>query len=469
MNDIRRMTVSVEEKSVASAMWKRRIVLAVVAGITLRAIMAFGIVGDMPQMGDGPAYVEQARAILAGTVDHFYFPPGTALFTLPVFSLLGFSVFSEHLAGFCIGVFFLVSVVLLARSILASPRAVFVASVIVAAYPHVLLSTAQISSLPLTAAFVSLAIACSVRARVNDSAFWWFACAVASAAAVLVRPGTLLLPIVIIVSSLRAFDRTSLTTLAFAKPFLVTGLTISALCLPVAVFHVSGGHGFTLATNSEWNILLANNAYTPDYKTAHFGQRAIADLDPAAQSYIRQFFATETAEPASVAQRKRMLDSATAYMIDNPIRTLWRMSNRIRGFFGCDYTAAREMQLAFGYSDRVFSLIMLAEGGMYLFVLFGWLIWMIIDGSAVALSRTFQLGVLLSIISPHVLAFSLAKYHLPVVPMMICAASAVFSRLWETETGLSAMFGKHRKALIIIALLVVVIQVEHLLNLVWFR
>jgi 4-amino-4-deoxy-L-arabinose transferase-like glycosyltransferase len=469
MHDIRRMTVSVDEKSASAACWNHRILMVIAVGVVLRLIVVFGPLGSMPQMGDGPAYVEQARSILSGTVDHFYFPPGTAFFTLPVFALAGFSLFSEHLAGFLIGLLFLVSTVFLAQTILASSRAVFIAALISAVYPHVLLSTAQISSLPLAASLVSLSIASAVRARRHDSTGWWFACGLACSAVVLVRPGTLLLPVVIVAMTWFSTPRTERVLRRIYRPFVILGMILATFCLPVGLFHASRGHGLTLATNSEWNVLLANNAHTPDYKTGHFGQRAIADLDTSAQAYIRQFFTAETAESATVAQRRLMLDSAQAYMLDNPLRTLWRMSNRVRGFFGCDYTAAREMQLVFGYSDRVFASVMAVEGGLYLLVLLGWLFYLVVDGSSMGLSRAFQIGVLLSIMAPHILAFSLAKYHLPFVPVMICATAAVFARPRGAESGVMASWVKRRNQLIILLLIVVVIQVEHLLNLVWYR
>jgi len=469
MNDIRRMTVPEGIKSNYKATWERRTLVVIVVGILLRFVMTFLVVGSMPQMGDGPAYVEQARKLLSGTVDHFYFPPGTALFTLPVFALAGFSTFSQHLAGFAIGVFFLMSTVFLARTILPAPKAVFVSALIAALYPHVLLSTAQISSLPLAAALVSVAMASGMRAVRGASAPWWLACALACGSAILVRPGTLLLPVVIIAMAWFAIDREKRTPGALLRPLVIMGAGVTALCLPVGLFHASGGHGMTLATNSEWNILLANNAHTPDYKTGHFGQRAIADLDTAAQSYIRQFFTTETAEPASSLQRQAMMDSATAYMINHPVRTLWRISNRVRGFFGCDYTAAREMQLVFGYSDRVFAAVMVFEAGVYLLVLLGWLLQLVFNDAGMGLARGSQIAVLLAIMAPHVLAFSLAKYHLPVVPVMICAAAAVISNLQNGDGGLKIHLRKRRKTLIIIALAVALVQLEHLLHLVWYR
>lgn len=459
----------VHDNSAENASWDHRIRLTIVVGIVLRLIVAFGLAGSMPQMGDGPAYVQQARSILSGTVDHFYFPPGTAFFTLPVFSVAGFSVVTEHLAGFVIGVVFLLSTVFLARTILDSSKAVFFATLISVVYPHVLLSTAQISSLPLTAALISVAIASSVRAQRRRSTIWWIICGLACGGAMLVRPGTLLLPVVIVGMTWFTSDRSARSLRQILIPSALIGIAVATLCLPVGLFHASRGHGLTLATNSEWNILLANNAYTPDYKTGHFGQRAIADLDPAAQSYVRQFFTTETAEPATATQRQRMLDSATAYMLDHPLRTLWRMSNRVRGFFGCDYTAAREMQLVFGYSDRVFASVMLVEGGFFLVILLGWLFYLVQGGGSMGLTRPFQIAVLASIIVPHILAFSLAKYHLPFVPVMICATASVFAWHQSTESGFIEVLNDKRKALTMLVIVVVAVQVEHLLNLVWYR
>jgi hypothetical protein len=112
---------------------------------------------------------------------------------------------------------------------------------------------------------------------------------------------------------------------------------------------------------------------------------------------------------------------------------------------------------------------MAVEGGLYLLVLLGWLFHLVVDGSSMGLSRAYQIGVLLSIMAPHILAFSLAKYHLPFVPVMICATAAVFSRPLSAEGGIMASWVKRRNLLIIMLLIVVVIQVEHLLNLVWYR
>ena len=107
MNDIRRMLVPEFFRSADDHVWLRRVRYVVLVGILLRLVMVFVVVGGMPQMGDGPAYVRQATELLSGTADHFYFPPGTALFTLPVFALFGVSPLTEHLAGALISIAFL--------------------------------------------------------------------------------------------------------------------------------------------------------------------------------------------------------------------------------------------------------------------------------------------------------------------------------------------------------------------------
>lgn len=468
MNDIRRMLVPQFFQTDDNSVWLRRIRLAVLVGILLRCIMAFAVVGGMQQMGDGPAYVRQATEILSGAADHFYFPPGTALFTLPVFALFGVSPLTEHLAGVLISIAFLGGVVWLALAILNSRRAVFIAALVAAVYPHVVLSAAQISSLPLTAALVSVAIASCVRAQ-RGSFAWWVVSASFCAMAMLVRPGTVLLPVILgawgIVEAYRAGR--SPARLVGVPVIMVT--IIAVVCVPVMTFHAGRGHGWTLATNSEWNLLLANNAYTPDYKTGHFGQRSIADLPPDAQTFIRQFFTTETAEPASLAQRTRMADSAKAYISANPGRTILRISNRARGFFGCDYTAAREMQLVFGYSDAIFGLFMMLEGGFYLLVLIGWGIFLLWGKSGGVVPWFLHIGVLFAIIAPHLAAFALAKYHLPVVPLMICASAALADAALRRNAPVYETLGKQRIALTILVLVVVAIQIEHVYQLILLR
>lgn len=468
MNDIRRMKSLQFFQSTDDTVWLRRIRTTVLVGILLRFLMAFVVVGGMQQMGDGPAYVRQATELLSGTVDHFYFPPGTALFTLPVFVVFGVSPLSEHLAGVLISIAFLGGVAWLAQTILPSKRAVFFAVLLASTYPHSVLSAAQISSLPLTAALVSVAIAACVRAQ-NGTLLWWMVSACACAFAILVRPGTVLLPVVLGLWGIVGMYRSGRTsTSLIAAPVIIAGF-IALVCVPALLFHASKGHGWTLATNSEWNLLLSNNAYTPDYKTGHFGQRAIADLSPEAQLFIRKFFATETAEPASLEQRTRMADSAKSYILSNPVRTLWRVSNRARGFFGCDYTAAREMQLVFGYGDTAFGLLMALEGGIYLLLLLGWCFYLLGGEPGSTMPASVQFGIVSAVIAPHLVAFALAKYHLPIVPLMICGAAAFVDVVLRHDNNLLDRLTKRRKQLIVILLVVMAIQIEHLYQLIRLR
>lgn len=469
MSDIRSMTWGSFFHASSESDWQRRILRVVLLGILLRLVMALAIVPQMQQMGDGPAYVRQVQQIFAGSLDHFYFPPGTALVTMPVFGLLGFSVTAEHLAGVMISIGFLLSTVYLARSIQLSGQATYLAALIAAIYPHVVLSSAQISSLPLTAVCVSMAVGAALRAARTLSLRHWCLASLFCGLAVLTRPGTLLMaPLLLILgwSMIRHRpDRWRLTPVGAVIMVTIVGL----MMLPVMLFHAGRGHGSVLATNSEWNLLLANNRYTPDYKTGHFGQRALSDLDPEAEIYIRRFFDGETAENATRLQREAMLDSARSYIAQNPGRTAWRMSNRLRGFFGCDYTAARELQLVFGYSDAVFGLVMIAEGGFFLLVLCGWLVFFVGGQGAPSPGRWFHIALLAAIIAPHIAAFALAKYHLPLVPVMICASGIVGSWLVDPSTHGADFFGKRRKVLIIMAIAAAFVQAEHLYNLVILR
>jgi 4-amino-4-deoxy-L-arabinose transferase-like glycosyltransferase len=469
MSDIRSMSWSSFFHASSENEWQRRILRVVLLGILLRLVMAFAIVPGMQQMGDGPAYVRQVHQIFAGTLDHFYFPPGTALVTMPVFGMFGFSIAAEHLAGVLISIGFLLSTVYLARSMQLSGRATFLAALIVALYPHVVLSSAQISSLPLTAIFVSMAVGGAVRASRMGSAIHWCMTSLFCGLAVLTRPGTLLLaPLLMILGWSMIRHRPEYWRPASVAATIMA-VILCLMTLPVVSFHAGRGHGSVLATNSEWNLLLSNNRYTPDYKTGHFGQRALTDIDAEAETFIRAFFTGETAENATQRQREVMLDSARRFMAQNPGRTAWRMTNRVRGFFGCDYTAARELQLVFGYSDAVFGLVMMAEGGFFLLVLCGWLVFIVAYTASPVPGRWFHIALLVAIIAPHVVAFSLAKYHLPLVPIMICASGLVGSWLLNPSGECNATFGKRRKVLVILGVALAFVQVEHLYNLVILR
>lgn len=455
-------------QSTDDRLWKRRIQSTIVIGIGIRLLVAFVVLPVMPQMGDGPSYVRQAHQILLGTIDRFYFPPGTALFSAPIFSVLGFSTTSEHLVGVAISVLFLVATTWLARSILADHRAVFIATLIAALYPHVVLSAAQISSLPLTAAMLSLAVGAMSRANRDESVWWSLASGAFCGAAVVIRPGTILLPVVLCGWLLLGMYRRKSSTSAAMQLIVVHWAVIVALCLPVLQFHSYRGHGLVLSTNNEWNFLIANNHYTPDYKTGHFGQRAMHDIDPDAAAYLRQFIHHDSPESASLFDRRRMVDSATTFITEHPVRTVWRVTNRFRGFWGLDYTAARELQLNYGYSDVVFGLVLLFEGGGYLVVLFLWLIWLVRDNGVSSISRWWHVALSLAIMVPHLVAFSLAKYHLPVIPLMCCSAALVIQRYF-CHDGLLRELSERRYLLIILVIAVLLIQVEHLIHLIILR
>ncbi|MBU3698580.1 MAG: glycosyltransferase family 39 protein [Candidatus Kapabacteria bacterium] len=469
MSDIRRMVGGSFFKETSQEVWTRRIRLALLVGVTLRLLVAFVVLPDMPQMGDGPAYVRQVNQVLSGTLDHWYFPPGTALVTMPVIQLLGPGILAEHITGVLISIAFMLSITWLARSLQLSDPAVFVATLLGALYPHVVLSSVQISSLPLTSAAVAMALGAMIRAVRSRSHLMWILAAFFCGLAVLTRPGTMLLaPFMLVWTWIELKGHRERVRRVFVAKVILLAV-LGGMTLPVLWFHAQRGHGWTLSTNSEWNVLLANNRFTPDYKTGHFGQRALTDIDPEAEAFIRGFFDGETAENASLAQREVMLDSARAFMAQNPGRTLYRMSNRVRGFFGCDYTAARELQLVFGYPDAVFAMVMLLEGGFFLLVLFGWIIHTLLRSGAWSGGRLLHWGVFGVIIAPHVAAFALAKYHLPIVPLMICATAVVATEVFQRPKSVAVRLKEWRNRLVIIVVALLALQFEHLYHLIILR
>lgn len=127
------------------------------------------------------------------------------------------------------------------------------------------------------------------------------------------------------------------------------------------------------------------------------------------------------------------------------------------------------MQLVFGYSDAMFGLLMILEGGVYLLVLIGWLFFLLWGEAGGALPRYLHIGVLLAIIAPHLAAFALAKYHLPVVPLMICGAAACLDAALRGDAEMHGRSVKRRMALIIMMLAVVAVQVEHVYQLILLR
>lgn len=446
------------------AMWRRRIIVTLVVGLLFRCVLAFGVFQQMPQTEDGPSYRTQALQILDGTQGYFFFPPGTAISAAPVYAVFGTSSAVDHGIALIFWMLFSISCAWLAWLVCTDKRSAWYATMMATFLPHGLLATSTISSQPLATALVTSSLCLIVLAYRNRRVLPWTIASVLLGYATITRPATIVLSAIAVFALVVAWKKMRLPTgvTLVALTTLVAGQAI--FIVPVVLHNHACGQGYALSTNNEWNLLVGNNPYTPDYKTGHFGQRTFDQLPNEARLYLTTILPHEQPALATLAQRNAMKDSAISYISAHPLRTAYRVSNRFRGFWGIDYTSAREIQNTYHLSGSATAGLLAAEGGGFLFVL----LLSCVSLLRVGLETRYKYLVCIVVASsllPYLLAFSMAKYHTIVLPVLFPLAGMTL--VWITsKQGRIELLRNHSKGLIIIVIAILLIQVEHVFHIV---
>jgi 4-amino-4-deoxy-L-arabinose transferase-like glycosyltransferase len=442
--------------------------MAIGIGILLRIVVSFGVLASLGQADDGPSFVRQATEMLQGTIGYYYFPPGTAFMTVPIYAVLGPGAASDHLVGTLCSIALLLSTVFLAQTLTGWGRTTLITAWIAALYPHTVLASTQLSSHILAATLVTTAATLAIR---NGSAWsWarWAGVGLCMAGALITRPATATFFLVLAIGGIVILRRRTIAPATAVGAAALVVLAAAAALLPVTSHNAAHGHGYAISTNNEWNVFLGNTPYTPDYKTGHFGQRDFAQLDSASREYLRRYLPHESPYAATREERMAMAAAASDYIVAHPWRTLYRAANRIRGYWGMDYTMSRMLQNAFGLSTSAFLPLLALEGGAYcLIVLLALSAPFLVDRPLGGQGRFLLAGVVLGMV-PYVLAFALAKYHVSAIPVIMVAAGAAVHALRERPADAWATLRSRPLWWVLVAGFVA-LQTEHLYHLVRLR
>lgn len=443
--------------------WRRRIIATLLIGVLLRAVIGFGLLAEMPQTEDGPSYRQQALEMIDGSAGYFFFPPGTAVASIPFYVTFGRSLHVDHAVAISFWTLFTIACAALAWALCNDKKVAWIATTMAVFLPHGILATCTISSQPLTAAFVAGALTCAIHAYSSRSMFLWSISCILLSFAVVARPAAMLLTVASAGALLYLWRRRYVQSRQMLIAVCLLVVTHSIMLLPVMLHNNANGQGYTLSTNNEWNLLVGNNPYTPDYKTGHFGQRTFDKLEPEARAYLTDILPHQQPAYATYSERMAMKDSATSYVLHHPLRTIYRMTNRFRGFWGMDYTASRELQNVYHLSNHSTLVLLALEGGGFVFVLF-----LAIIGLYLRLDKRINLMAIIVItasIAPYLIAFAVAKYHTIVLPLLFpLSASALL--LITSQSERKILTDNHRIALVFIAVTTALIQVEHVMHIV---
>lgn len=465
MCDIRRMK-SVQNNS--NQVWIRRTYLVLALGLTLSLIVSFGILGSMPQGGDGPSYSAQAVEFIDGTSEFLYFPPGTALVAVPFYWLFGQSTFVDHLIGFALTSGFLIASVWFSYVVFGWGRLTFVTALFFAFYPHLVLSSTQISSLPLTAILLTGVAGLAIRCYRNWSWWEWGCSCILLAFAIVTRPASIMIVIVLAVSAAYLLRQQMLTLSRVAGASALLLMTVFIVTFPFLLQNANHQQGWVISTNSEWNLFLSNTPYTPDYKTGHFGQRRFDQVSPEARAYLSNLLPDEDPSQATMAQRRAMRDSAFSYMWQNPARTLYRVSNRLRAYLSLDYTASRGIQNAYYISNLAFTVLLALEGGAFLLIFFFAVSAPFLSKNPMVGKGAFLIGICVAGMLPYLVAFAQARYHLPAVPLIMVSALVTYREIAKSpKIAWSVLYSNWKWWAVIFCVLLM--QVENLYYLILHR
>ena len=443
---------------------KTRIISIVIVGILLRLLTAYAFLPDQPQGEDGPSYATQALEVVAGSDAHYYFPPGTSFVVAPVYGIMGRTVAVDHAIGVVLTSGVVIVSVWFSVILLGWSRSTMIVAILASCYGHTILAATQISSQPVTAIAVVAVVGLTIQCLRTWSWTRWGLASLAMAIAVLTRPASGLVVAVCAAAILyHAWQRHVSGTQAIGA-CLITALVLTAAVLPVMQHNARAGQGMTISTNNEWNLLLSNTPYTPDYKTGHFGQRGFDQIDPDAAAWLAACIPHRNPAQASLEERRSMTNAALTYMGEHPWRTLYRITNRARGYWGMDYSATRLIQQAYGMSNRAALPLLAFEAGTYLLVIIAALSAFFIGVQLGGLHGRLIVLVIVAGMLPYLVAFALPRFHLPAIPLIMPLAALAIARLGEAPR-------EHLRTLVrsrwwwTVIILVLSLQVEHFYHL----
>lgn len=405
-------------------------------------LVSFVFLPDQPQGEDGPSYAEQALEIVAGSTNHYYFPPGTAFVIAPVYALVGRSLTVDHAIGVALTSGVVIVSAWFAVVLMGWSRPTLGVAILASLYGHTMLSATQLSSQPVTTIALVLAVGLTIQCLRSWSWLGWTGTSLALALAVLTRPASGLVVGVLLLVLAHAAWKNALPIRTVIGAWAVTAVALAVFVIPVMQHNARAQQGMSISTNNEWNLMLSNTPFTPDYKTGHFGQRGFDQIDPEAAAWLSACIPHRNPAQATLEERRCMSYTALSYMALHPGRTLYRVSNRARGYWGMDYSATRLIQQSQGISNVSAAPLLAYEGGMYLLVLLAALSAPLFSGIASGRHGRLVIAVIVAGMLPYLVAFALPRFHLPAISLVLPFAALALLRLFEEPRNTLRTLGR---------------------------
>lgn len=437
----------------------------VATALLLRVVVTMGVLGSMPLFSDGAAYSVQGADLVNGIHQDrpYYFPAGTSYLLAGFYWIFGVHLWVTHAAMIIVSVLAVVTTALLALRLLREVRPALLAGWILALYPGMWMAASQPFSFDVTLLCVNLTVLFGLRAWETAHLRDYAIAGLALGFGAVTRPSTLTIGLALAVAALVVVRRrrrggmpTGFVRMAAGSAVLVV-IAIGVMA-PAVAHNASEDQGLTLSVNNEMNTWFGNNPYTPNYRTNYHGQRPYRDYSPATRRYLKRFAYDHV--DVTREQRERVRDETVRFVLDHPAVTLLRTVNRVRAFWGFDYTISNLFRTDWnkGWTAEVVGLVFEA-GGYFVLALLA------IIGLIFArdLLRPGALWLLLGLIAafaiPYVLVYSGGRWHYPVLGFLAIFAGAGASWLINTPDRWRRLL--RSRAFWIATAVFVAIQVEY--------
>jgi 4-amino-4-deoxy-L-arabinose transferase-like glycosyltransferase len=410
------------------------------AAAVVRVGVVFGALHALPLVSDAGAYARQAVTMLhrfPGPPD-YYWPPGQSLFLLPFYRVFGTTAAVAKVASILIDLGVVALTVLLASRVLRDRRAIFLSGWIMGLFPSAVLMSGEPYSFALTGACL---LGTSLLLLVGYERRSWLLLGFAGLVygfALLVRPSVASVAIALLVFAGLALRRAP-------RRWLVTGgaaflVAASLVVLPALIHNARHDQGWTVSTANEQNLWLGNNRYTPDYKTWDLGQHPADSFRPEVTRYLERF---GLGDP-SRAQRSAMLREARHFVASHPGTTAFRTFNRVKAFWGFDYTMSTDIRDSFGLSQAAILPLVALEAGTYWLVAALAIIGLVFAREHLRFGPlAFLLALVVTFQLSYAAAYSAGRWHFPLLGFVIPVAAAGGAWLRSTPGALRAVRRSH--------------------------
>jgi 4-amino-4-deoxy-L-arabinose transferase-like glycosyltransferase len=404
--------------------------------LLLRVVVAMGFLGNMPLFSDASAHSVQATEIVDG-VNHFpyYFPVGTSYVLAAGYWVFGVHLWVAHVLMIIISVLSVVTTVLLARHLVRDPRPAILAGWALALYPGMAMMAAQPFSFDIPLLCVNVTALFALRGWETGRLYNYAVAGVALGFAAVTRPSTLSIALALVVAALIVIRRRHTDGVPTGAGRFVAGSAIAivfavATMTPTVVHNVNYHQGVTLSVNNELNTWLGNNPYTPSYRTNYLGQHQLREFGPETAHYMRRFI---YGRYPSRERRAKARHETVRYVKAHPAETALRSFNRVREFWGFDYTISNLFRVEWAKGAKLEAVGLVFEaGGYFVLALLVFIalifardlfrpgaIWLL-----VGLIATFQL--------PYVFVYAGGRWHYPTLGLLAVIAGVGVAWLINT-------------------------------------